>query len=127
MLRKLAAAVVLVPLSVLIVLFAVANRQRVVVSFDPFSSGDPILATPPIPLCFVILLPLIAGVIVGGIATFVGQGRWRKTARWREAEVRRLHAEAHALKLRLESRPREAPGRSTSSATQVALRRPPAA
>ena len=36
MLRKLVTALILVPLAIVLVAFAVANRQTVVVSFDPF-------------------------------------------------------------------------------------------
>jgi uncharacterized integral membrane protein len=102
MLRRIAAAVVLVPVAVLIVLFAVANRELVVVSFDPFSPGTPILATPPLPLCFVVLVPLIAGVIVGGFATIIGQGKMRRAIRRQQAELRRLRAAAEAARLQIE-------------------------
>ena len=44
MLRKIVAAIVLVPLAVIIIAFAVANRQTVTVSFDPFSGHDPAAA-----------------------------------------------------------------------------------
>jgi len=36
--RKIIPAVILVPLAVIIIAFAVANRQIVTVSFDPFSA-----------------------------------------------------------------------------------------
>ena len=39
MLRKIVAAVILVPLAIIIIAFAVANRQIVTVSFDPFNSA----------------------------------------------------------------------------------------
>ena len=38
MFRKIVAALILVPLAILIVAFAVANRQAVTVSLDPFAS-----------------------------------------------------------------------------------------
>jgi uncharacterized integral membrane protein len=118
MLRKVAAGLVLIPIAVLIVLFAVANRERVTVSFDPLSAGDPTFATPPVPLCLVILTPLIVGVILGGVATFMGQRKWRRTALRREWELRRMRTEMEALRLRLEPRPGPAP---------IAYRQPPAA
>ena len=40
-LRKIVAAVILVPLAIVIIAFAVANRQIVTVSLDPFSSERP--------------------------------------------------------------------------------------
>lgn len=118
MLRTFAAGLVLIPIAVLIVLFAVANREPVTVSFDPMSAGDPLLATPPLPLCFVVLAPLILGVVLGGVATFMGQRKWRRAAIRGEWELRRVRSEMDGLKLRLEPRPGPAP---------IAYRQPPAA
>ena len=42
--RKLVTAVVLIPLAVIIVMFAVANRETVTVSFDPFNAAQPAFA-----------------------------------------------------------------------------------
>ncbi|MEI9804494.1 MAG: hypothetical protein WDN48_08580 [Pseudolabrys sp.] len=39
MLRKIVTALIVVPLAAVIIAFAVANRQTVTVSFDPFSSS----------------------------------------------------------------------------------------
>jgi uncharacterized integral membrane protein len=44
MMRKILAAVVLIPLAILMVMFAVANRASVAISLDPFSSAAPALA-----------------------------------------------------------------------------------
>ena len=40
MIQKLISALILVPLAILFVVFAVANRQTVVVSFDPFDAAE---------------------------------------------------------------------------------------
>ena len=45
--RKFLNAVVLIPLGVIFVVFAVANRHMVTVSFDPFNSNDPALGFHP--------------------------------------------------------------------------------
>ena len=44
MFRKIVTAIVVVPLAAVIIAFAVANRQTVMVSFDPFSSTSPAYA-----------------------------------------------------------------------------------
>ena len=44
MFRKIVTAIIVVPLAVVIVAFAVANRQAVTVSFDPFSAASPAYA-----------------------------------------------------------------------------------
>jgi uncharacterized integral membrane protein len=85
--RKFFTAVVLIPIGVIFVVFAVANRHPVRVSFDPFNSADLSLAIT-LPLFVVILLVAMAGVLAGGIATWFGQRHWRRAARRHEAEAR---------------------------------------
>jgi uncharacterized integral membrane protein len=99
MLRKILAAVVLVPLAVIIVVFAVANRQAVTVSFDPFSAANPAYAAK-VPLFVLIFIVLILGVIVGGIAAWLRQSPWRRTARRLDADVRALHEELEVIRRR---------------------------
>jgi uncharacterized integral membrane protein len=96
-LRKIVAAVILVPLAVVIIAFAVANRQAVTVSLDPFNPDVP-AASVTKPLFVIIIAVLILGVIIGGIAAWLRQTKWRRTARRLEREVANLHAEIDALK-----------------------------
>ena len=84
---KILKTLVIVPLALALLAFAVANRQLVMLSFDPFASSDPALALT-LPLFIVIIVAAILGVIAGGIATWFGQRRWRRAARRLEAEVR---------------------------------------
>jgi uncharacterized integral membrane protein len=99
MLRKVLTIVIVVPLAVVIVAFAVANRQVVTVSFDPFSSANPAYAAT-LPLFVLIFALVILGVIVGGIATWLRQASWRRTARALDADVRSLHQELEAMRRR---------------------------
>ena len=99
MFRKIVAAVILVPLAVIIVAFAVANRQAVTVSFDPTSVANPAYAVH-LPLFIVIFMVLILGVIVGGMAAWLNQSAWRRTARKLDADMRALHDEIEALRRR---------------------------
>lgn len=96
MLRKIIATLILVPLAIVIIAFAVANRQSVTVSLDPFSSSAPAAALT-LPLFAVVLVTLIAGVIVGGLAVRLGHGRWRRLARRFEREANELRAKLDAL------------------------------
>ena len=86
MLRKIVAAIVLVPIAVIIIAFAVANRETVTVSFDPFSGHDPAV-TVSLPLFALVLLLLIIGVLIGGLASWLRQGKWRGAARRFEREL----------------------------------------
>lgn len=96
MLRKIIATLILVPLAIVIIAFAVANRQSVTVSLDPFGSSAPAAALT-LPLFAVVLVTLIAGVIVGGLAVRLGHGRWRRLARRFEREANELRAKLDAL------------------------------
>jgi uncharacterized integral membrane protein len=125
MLRTLLIAIVLVPLAGLLLLFAVANRQWISVSLDPFTSEDPALSVS-LPVFFVALIALVGGVLIGGIATWLSQRRWRRTARRQQAELRRLLSEAAQIKHRAE-RESGAPPPSRSTALTVGYGRPPAA
>lgn len=97
--RKVLTAIIVVPLAILIVAFAVANRQVVTVSFDPFSVSDPAYAAK-LPLFVLIFALVILGVIVGGVATWLRQASWRRIARSLDADVRTLHQELEAKRRR---------------------------
>ena len=95
--RKIIAAIILVPLAVVIVAFAVANRQTVTVSLDPFSAEHP-AASLTLPLFALVIVLLFLGVLIGGIAAWLRQSKWRRTARRLEREIADLHIEIEALK-----------------------------
>ena len=75
----------------------------IAVSFDPFGSDAPAL-TATLPLFLVILLSLIVGVFVGGIATWFSQGKWRRYARRADTEAQRLRQERDSLRAEAEAR-----------------------
>jgi uncharacterized integral membrane protein len=101
MLRKIVTAAVLIPLAIIIVGFAVANRRAVTISFDPFDASHPAYSAT-LPLFVTIFLLVILGVLVGGIAAWMRQGRWRAAARRAETQNRDLTAEVATLRRRLE-------------------------
>lgn len=90
--RRALAWILLVPLAAIVLVFAVANRQWVTVSFDPFSSEAPAYAVG-LPLFLLVFIALIAGVVIGGMAVWFGKVRWRWAAHRAEREAARLRAE----------------------------------
>lgn len=123
MIRRIVTAIVLVPLAVILIGFAVANRQTVTISFDPFNAADPAYAAT-LPLFVVIFLLLIVGVLIGGAAAWLRQSRWRAAARRAETENHDLLVENAQLRRRLMMAERgEGAGRDQSSA-RLALRAP---
>jgi uncharacterized integral membrane protein len=101
LLRKIVTALIVVPVGIVIIAFAVANRQVVTVSLDPFGSNPPAAAVT-LPLFALIIALLILGVLVGGTAAWLRQSKWRRTARRLEREVSDLRSEVESLKRTVE-------------------------
>ena len=95
--RKFVNALVVIPLGVVFVIFAVANRHLVTVSFDPFNSATPTVAVT-LPLFVVIIAVAALGVVAGGMATWFRQGRWRRAARQSEADAREVRSQLADLR-----------------------------
>jgi uncharacterized integral membrane protein len=95
--RKFFTALVVVPLGVFFVIFAVANRHLVTVSFDPFNSVTPAVAVT-MPLFVVIIAVAMLGVLAGGMATWFRQGRFRRAARQNETEASQMRTELADLR-----------------------------
>ena len=85
--RRFLFIVILVPLAIVMVILSVANRGVVTFSLDPFGGNALSLTGPLFVLLFVALL---LGVVIGGIAAWLRQSRWRQAARVARAEVARL-------------------------------------
>jgi hypothetical protein len=93
--RKLVTFFVLVPLAIVIVMFAVANRAPITVALDPFNPTQPAL-TLQLPMFVLAFILLGLGVLVGGSAAWLRQHRWRQRARRAEADARDLRARLDA-------------------------------
>jgi len=123
MLRNIAAALLLIPLALVIVLFAVANRTPVTVSLDPFAGEPPMFAVA-VPLFLLVLMVLILGVIVGGMSAWMRQSRWRRRARRLGAELKAARVENETLRRQLETASASPPQTSIAA---IAYRHPHAA
>ena len=95
--RKFFSALVLIPLGLFFVIFAVANRHLVTVSFDPFNSAYPTVGVT-LPLFVVIITVAIIGVVAGGTATWFRQRHWRRSARQYEADARAARSQLADLR-----------------------------
>jgi len=102
MLRKFVTIFILAPLAIVLVMFAMANREVVTVSFDPFNKADPAFVLP-MPLFVLIFVLTILGVVIGGIAAWMRQGKWRRVARKRDSDIVALRREIEMLSARLDS------------------------
>src|SRR4030088_1448652 len=95
--RKFFTAVILIPLGLIFIVFAVANRHLVTVSFDPFNSSDP-SAGVTLPLFVVIIAVAIVGVVAGGGATRFRHRPPRRGAAPEAADARQARAQLADLR-----------------------------
>jgi len=93
MLNRFVLIAVLVPLAIILVAFAVANRAPTAFTLDPFNPGNPAL-TWQLPLFVLLFAAIVVGLILGSLATWVRQGRYRKLARQRGQEADALRQAA---------------------------------
>ena len=99
---KLLSRLVFVPVAAIVVVFAVTNRQPVSLELWPFPFAVDL------PLYLAVLGALVIGILIGGSAQWLSDGRWRRKAR---AGERRAGALAREL-----SRSREGSAPAGSSA-----------
>jgi uncharacterized integral membrane protein len=95
--RKFFTALIVIPLGLLFIVFAVANRHLITVSLDPFNSRDPSVSVT-MPLFVVIIGVAILGVVAGGTATWFRQRHWRRAARQHEADAKQAQAQLADLR-----------------------------
>jgi uncharacterized integral membrane protein len=97
--KRLVGWLVLVPLSLALIVFALANRQLVVVNFNPMVSADQLSQSGfGVPLFLVLFAVLLLGVLFGGIATWFAQGPHRRDERLFRRENERLHRELESAR-----------------------------
>lgn len=99
--RKFVLGLLVVPLAVVLIALAIANRKPVTLTLDPFGGAESMLAFD-LPLFFLLLSAFAVGLIVGGFATWLGQGKWRRNARAQSREAREWHRQADRLEKELE-------------------------
>ncbi|HEV7416907.1 LapA family protein [Tianweitania sediminis] len=89
MLTRILLVVIVVPVAVILIALAVANRAAVPFTLDPFNPGNPAL-TIQMPFFIYLFLALILGVLIGGFAAWLRQASYRRLARQRGQEVETL-------------------------------------
>ena len=94
--------VILFIVGCLLVAFGIANRHLVTFIVDPFIDEKMALSFRA-PLSLFLFVALLAGVIVGWLTAWVGQGHWRTTARETHKEATIWKREAENLKRGLQA------------------------
>ena len=101
MLNRFMLVVILLPIAVVLIALAVANRALVPFTLDPFNPGNPAL-TLRIPLFVQLFAALGIGLVLGGMGTWFKQSRYRRLARERGIEAQ---AARDALRTNAKSQP----------------------
>ena len=95
--RRILRWIIGLPIAIVVIGFAVANRQWTRLSLDPFSSESPILSIN-MPLWALFIFGVFIGIVVGWIVSWFAHGKWRKLARDRRAEIMKLQSELEIAK-----------------------------
>lgn len=89
----------LLPVALVLLALAEANRHLVTIFLDPFAGPTPEGTQIVVPLYIVMLLAAMVGIVLGGVATWWEQGKYRRAARRAKGEVEALRAELARLSL----------------------------
>jgi hypothetical protein len=119
--RKFLKSTIVIVIGLVVLAFALANRQAVVFSLDPLAGTNPSAALVfEMPLFALAIILVTVGVVIGGLTTWFKQGKWRRLARQHESEVRALRAENERLRHETEVRVASVPRISQVPAGQIA-------
>jgi uncharacterized integral membrane protein len=89
-------ALILLPIAILVVLLAIANRAPVLLSLDPISPTPQFSVT--LPLYAVLFGAVALGVVIGGIGAWLAQAKHRRAEREYRREARELRQETERLR-----------------------------
>lgn len=96
MLKRVVRLLIAFPAALLLITLAVSNRHAVKLVLDPFRPERPALWVE-WPFYIFLFAALVVGVMLGGWATWMSQGHWRKSARQRAQDAMRWRGEADRL------------------------------
>jgi uncharacterized integral membrane protein len=94
----------LLPVAAVIIVFSIYNRHGVDVMVDPsgiFHSGMKFT----LPLYMVVFASMMIGVLAGGVASWMKQGKHRRAARDARSDARKLQDEAERLRSQVAALP----------------------
>lgn len=90
--------IVFVPLALVILFFAMANRGVVKIGVDPFAPHDASAPYFEAPLFLVVLAATAIGVVAGGVSSWLGHLPVRRAAKVARAEAKKTRLEVEKLR-----------------------------
>jgi uncharacterized integral membrane protein len=96
LLRRIVWLLIALPAGLLLVTLAVVNRHEVQLVLDPFQPDAPVVSLV-LPFYVYLFGTLLLGVVLGGTAVWLTQGRWRRSARVHGKSAVRWRAEVDRL------------------------------
>ena len=93
--------VIMLPVGIILATLMVINRHSVGFVYNPFAPAE-FAQKIEMPFFFYLLGALIIGTLIGGMATWFAQGRWRKVARKRSREAHEMRKKADDLMQQVE-------------------------
>lgn len=100
--RKLVSLLILLPVAIVLIVLSVANRHSVVFNLDPINPEQPFLSLT-LPFFVFLFAAVLAGMVVGSMATWFAQGKHRKMARTQKRDAVKWQHEAEEQKVRADS------------------------
>jgi uncharacterized integral membrane protein len=94
--KRILSLVVFVPLGIILIVLAVANRQPITLALNPFAPQDSVLSVTA-PFFLFIFVTLIVGMGIGAGVTWWKQGRYRRQARVEAREAVKWQSEHKAI------------------------------
>ncbi|MBP1841887.1 putative integral membrane protein [Rhizobium petrolearium] len=95
-LKKIISLLILVPLGIVLIVLAVANRQMAILALNPFRPEDSVLSVSA-PFFVFLFLAVLIGMVIGSAATWWSQGKYRKQARAEAREAVKWQKEHQAV------------------------------
>ncbi|MEZ5810642.1 MAG: LapA family protein [Rhizobiaceae bacterium] len=95
MINRLVVVLILLPIAIVLIALAVANRGLAPFTIDPFNPGNPAL-TMELPLFVWLFAALALGVLIGSATTWFKQGSYRRAARENKRQADTLRQQAKA-------------------------------
>lgn len=95
--KKILSWIIWLPMAIVLIAVALANKDNVTFSLDPTSRADPLFATD-IPLFLLLFAAIGIGVVLGGIGAWLNQSKWRRAARDARYEMNQIRSEVSKLR-----------------------------